>query len=673
MGGKLLVAPANLDLPNLRILDSGTAQANWLLDLAAVVPDTARLVGTDIATGQFPPEAQRPSNMTLQTQSIFEPWDKSMVGSFDIVHQRFVLAACRSDEQAQRAVASLVTLAKPGGWIELHEGNMLSIQEGEAHRAMMRFRDIAVAAWASIGQLPDPGVRLAGWLRGAGATQVHALVQTVSLGAAASNALEAEWSTELCLNMLRTMKRMTAVRRTGKADFPDEREFDRLEEELRDELQRVGNQWCYYLALKPPEAQRQSLVIMDKMGSTEHSSLEQALELMSRVPLIGIHPLLPADVPKRQLVFNVFRIADLPADGHNDWMHMIRAYYDFQVDERFESQRDLAGHVDLKRLVEGRAGAVFWSVYVECPKEEDDFSDALHLYSLRDTVQQIDLLYRIVDLYPDKLEIVHKSQDIMRIFKSGKCASLVGAEGLHQIGNSSSALRIFHRLGVRYVTLAHGKNNLYVDSATSKAPVHHGLSSHGRDMVREMNRIGIHKHNDMPFSLTQVSFRTSSYALVPHARNVPDHVLDLLKENGGIIMISFIPWLTNKEPEKSTVDDVVDHIVYVGDRIGYHHLGLGSDFDGMPTHVQGLEDVSKYPNVVARMLERGISPEDVEKVIGLNLIRVLRDVEEFAASHRRSISVLEDRVPQLWDDGIRTHVKRLYPNAEHDKPHGNMG
>ncbi|KJK93847.1 hypothetical protein H633G_02350 [Metarhizium anisopliae BRIP 53284] len=221
MGGKLLVAPANLDLPNLRILDSGTAQANWLLDLAAVVPDTARLVGTDIATGQFPPESQRPSNMTLQKQSIFEPWDKTM-----------------------RAVASLVTLAKPGGWIELHEGNMVRIQEGEAHRAMMRFRDIAVAAWASIGQLPDPGVRLAGWLRGAGATQVHALVQTVSLGAAASNALEAEWSTELCLNMLRTMKRMTA----GKADFPDEHEFDRLEEELRDELQRVGNQWCYYLA-----------------------------------------------------------------------------------------------------------------------------------------------------------------------------------------------------------------------------------------------------------------------------------------------------------------------------------------------------------------------------------------------------------------------------------------
>lgn len=178
---------------------------------------------------------------------------------------------------------------------------------------------------------------------------------------------------------------------------------------------------------------------------------------------------------------------------------MVRAYYDFQVDHRFEPHRDLAGHVDLKRLLQGKAGAVFWSVYVEwyslaayfnfspicmyynvkqrpsdtavSPEEEDDVSDATHLPCMRDTIQQIDLLYRIVQLYSDKLEIVHKSDDIMRVFKSGKCASLIGAEGLHQIGNSSSALRIFHRLGVRYITLAHGKNNLYVDSAVSGCDV----------------------------------------------------------------------------------------------------------------------------------------------------------------------------------------------------------
>lgn len=154
---------------------------------------------------------------------------------------------------------------------------------------------------------------------------------------------------------------------------------------------------------------------------------------------------------------------------------------------------------------------------------------------------------------------------------------------------------------------------------------------------------------------------------------MPDHVLDKLKENNGIIMISFVPEFTNKEPRKSTVDDVVDHIVHVAERIGYDHLGLGSDFDGMPTHVQGLEDVSKYPNVVAKMLERGISPENVEKVIGLNLIRVFREVEDFAASRDQTLPVLEDKVPQLWDEGIRAYVKKLYPSAEHDKPQQQVG
>ncbi|KAG6039055.1 hypothetical protein E4U19_007553 [Claviceps sp. Clav32 group G5] len=245
MGGKLLMAPVNLERPDLRILDSGTAQANWLLDLAALVPSTAQLTGTDIAPEQFPLPSQRPLNMTLQKQSIFDPWNETMLGSFDVVHQRFVLAACQSDEHGRRAVANLLALTKPGGWIELHEGNMLAIQEGEAHSAMMRFRDIAVAAWVSIGQVPDPGPRLTDWMRDAGVVDMHEEVQTIELGAAARNQQEAEWSTELCLNMLRTIKRMTA----GKgADAPSEQDFDTLEVALRKELQEVGNQWYYYLA-----------------------------------------------------------------------------------------------------------------------------------------------------------------------------------------------------------------------------------------------------------------------------------------------------------------------------------------------------------------------------------------------------------------------------------------
>ena len=132
-------------------------------------------------------------------------------------------------------------------------------------------------------------------------------------------------------------------------------------------------------------------------------------------------------------------------------------------------------------------------------------------------------------------------------------------------------------------------------------------------------------------------------------------------------MISFIPWLTNKVPEDSTVDDVVDHIMHVANMIGFDHIGLGSDFDGMPSNVKGLEDVAAYPNLVSKMLERGISTANVEKVIGLNLIRVMKEVEMVAAASTK-LPVLEDHVKQIWDNDIRAFVRKLYPHAEHDRP-----
>ncbi|KXJ85044.1 renal dipeptidase family [Microdochium bolleyi] len=387
------------------------------------------------------------------------------------------------------------------------------------------------------------------------------------------------------------------------------------------------------------------------MTDTTEKYMQEALQLMREVPLI---------------------------DGHNDWIHMIRAYYDFQFDDRFGSEKDLAGHVDVKRLIAGRAGAVFWSVYVDCP-DEDGFSDEVHFERVRDTLQQIDLLYRVVDRYSDKLEIVRKSADIMSVFQSGKCASLIGVEGLHQIANSSSILRIYHRLGVRYVTLAHDKNNAFVDSATSAGPVHNGISEKGVEMIREMNRIGMMidlshtseavMHAALERSLAPVIFsHSSAYGLVPHPRNVPDAVLDKLKEKRGLIMISFIPWITNVDPKQASVDDVVDHIVYVAERIGFDHVGLGSDYDGMPSAPRGLEDVSKYPAVVATMLQRKIARSDVAKVMGLNLIRVMGEVETVANAQSAVLPVLEDGVKQLWNDDIRAFVKREYPDAEHCRP-----
>ncbi|CAG8328687.1 unnamed protein product [Penicillium salamii] len=325
-------------------------------------------------------------------------------------------------------------------------------------------------------------------------------------------------------------------------------------------------------------------------------------------------------------------------DGHNDWPHLIRGFYDNCLDDRFQRGNDLAGHVDMKRLKEGKSGGAFWSVYIDCPESDDFTNNAAHFEALRDTMQQIDLVHRLMDLYSDDMGIVQESSDIMRLFKAGKFASLIGVEGLHQIANSASVLRMYHKLGVRYITLAHNKNNLYADSATSSSPAHDGLSLQGVQMIREMNRIGMiidlsHTseavmHQVLYISDAPVIFSHSAIAsIVPHVRNVPDLVLRKLKANDGVVMITFIPSLIYEDTQKSSVDHVVDHIIYAGDLIGYDHIGLGSDYDGMFSAVHGVEDVTKWHVLVSKMLERGISAPNIEKVLGLNIIRVLGKVE----------------------------------------------
>ncbi|KKK14121.1 hypothetical protein P175DRAFT_0434291 [Aspergillus ochraceoroseus IBT 24754] len=378
--------------------------------------------------------------------------------------------------------------------------------------------------------------------------------------------------------------------------------------------------------------------------------MEKALEILSSVPLI---------------------------DGHNDWPHLIRGFYDNQLDERFQPGKSLVGHVDWKRLKEGKSGGAFWSVYVDCPETEDPADDAAHFEALRDTLQQIDLVHRLVDLYSDHMGLVQKASDIMQLFREGRFASLIGVEGLHQIANSASVLRLYHKLGVRYVTLAHSKNNLYADSATARLPAHGGLSPRGKDMVREMNRIGMildlsHTseavmHDALDLSEAPVIFSHSSAAsIVPSVRNVPDTILEKLKENNGVIMISFIPSLTSTDAETASIDQVVDHIVHVAELVGCDHIGLGSDYDGMFSAVQGVGDVSRYPNLVAKMLERGIDRPSVEKIVGLNIIRVLEEVEVRSAHCRDQHPVMEDSVKQLWNDQFRAMVRQTYPLAERD-------
>ncbi|UKZ55824.1 hypothetical protein TrVGV298_009648 [Trichoderma virens] len=358
------------------------------------------------------------------------------------------------------------------------------------------------------------------------------------------------------------------------------------------------------------------------------SRMDEALEVLGSVPLI---------------------------DGHNDWPHLIRGFYDNRLDERFDLDKNLVGHVDMNRLLQGKSGGGPFGAYTSTGgPESDDFNDnAAHFEIIRDTMQQIDLVHRLVRLYKKHMGLVRRASDIIALHREGRFASLIGVEGLHQIGNSPSILRLYHKLGVRYVTLAHNKNNLYADSATATIPAHDGLSVYGRNMVREMNRIGMiidlsHTseavmRQTLDQSAAPVIFSHSSTAsTVPHARNVPDSILEKLQQNNGVIMISFIPSLTTVDGVRATLDHIVDHIMHVAELIGYDHIGLGSDFDGMFSAVKGIDDVTQYPALVSRLLERGIN--------------------------RINLPVMGEDIKQLWNDKFRDTVRQQYPEAEHDLP-----
>ncbi|OAA41287.1 Peptidase M19, renal dipeptidase [Metarhizium rileyi] len=238
----------------------------------------------------------------------------------------------------------------------------------------------------------------------------------------------------------------------------------------------------------------------------------------------------------------------------------------------------------------------------------DDFSTANHYESLRDTLQQIDIIHTLIERYPDSLGLARTSAEVWDAFRSGRVASLIGVEGLHQIANSASVMRSFYRLGVRYITLTHDSNNLA--------------------------------------SLTQ------------HPRNSPDEVLDMLKANGGVFMISFLCKLTDSSGP--TLKRVADHIQHAGERIGYDHVGIGSDFDGMMDSPSGLEDISKMPFLVAELLKRGIPEDSVQNIVGLNVLRVLDAVQEVSARMRNgNQDMLQDVIDEIWDEHVRLQVKQV--------------
>lgn len=355
-------------------------------------------------------------------------------------------------------------------------------------------------------------------------------------------------------------------------------------------------------------------------------------------------------------------------DGHNDLPWQYRERVDRQFSELDVSKPQPQLMTDIPRLREGGVGGQFWSVYVDVDEKGAD--------AVRATMEEIDIVVELARRYPEAFELAYTADDVERIFDSGKIASMMGMEGGHSIDNSLAALRMFHRLGARYMTLTHSRNTAWADSATDE-PEHGGLTEFGKEVVREMNWLGMlvdlshtspETMNDA-LDVTQapvIYSHSSARALCDHPRNVPDDVLKRLPENGGVVMVTFVPSFVSQEVRdhgrnrnaererlrglpgadessvrdglaiwdgshpapRATLSQVADHIDHIRDVAGVEHIGLGSDFDGIESVPLGLEDVSKYPDLTRELLSRGYGDADVLKILGGNVLRVMRAVEE---------------------------------------------
>jgi membrane dipeptidase len=320
-------------------------------------------------------------------------------------------------------------------------------------------------------------------------------------------------------------------------------------------------------------------------------------------------------------------------DGHNDYPWALR---------EANAERDLAKldirvaqpklMTDIPRLRAGGVGGQFWSVYVPVTMQGPQ--------ATRVTLEQIDVVHRMVRKYPDTFALALTAADVDRIFKAGHIASLIGMEGGHSIDNSLAALRMFYATGARYMTLTHSSNTAWADSGTD-TPKSGGLSKFGEEVVREMNRLGMlvdlsHTSPETMADAIRVSeapvifSHSDARALNDHGRNVPDSVLTMLPKNGGVVMVTFVPGFLVKGG-KATLADAASHMDHIRRVAGADHVGIGSDFDGIDAVPAGLEDVSKYPALTAELLRRGWPEEDVRKALGLNVLRVMRRAEEVAA------------------------------------------
>jgi membrane dipeptidase len=377
-----------------------------------------------------------------------------------------------------------------------------------------------------------------------------------------------------------------------------------------------------------------------------------AAEIAAARDLLGRHPLV---------------------DGHNDLPWTLRVADELDLDTTDLAAPVASTQTDLPRMARGGVGAQFWSVFVP--------ADLAGETAVTATLEQIDLVHAMIGRYPGALELALTAADVERINAAGRLASLIGAEGGHSIGGSLGTLRAFYALGVRYLTLTHNRNLPWADSATDMPSVG-GLTEFGREVVREMQRLG------MLVDLSHVSAGTmrdaldtaeapvifshsSALAICDHPRNVPDTILARLPGNGGVCMVNFVPsfisqaardwerefaaemerrgldhknvaarghmraereqWTAGHPRPAVTLAEVAEHVEHVRDVAGIDHVGIGSDYDGVDWLPDGLQDVSCYPELIAELASCGWSEEDCGKLARGNILRVMREAE--AASH----------------------------------------
>ena len=378
-------------------------------------------------------------------------------------------------------------------------------------------------------------------------------------------------------------------------------------------------------------------------------------------------------------------------DGHNDLPWTIREATNAPRDvAAYDLRTRTPGHTDLARLAEGQVGAQFWSIYIPGDIKDSGYAKV--------QLEEFDIARRAIARYPERLEFALGADDIERSFKRGRIGSLLGMEGGHAIENSLGALRSYYALGARYLTLTHNVTLDWADAAMDSTR-HHGLTEFGREVVREMNRLGmlVDLSHVSPATMSDVLEVTeapvifshsSARALTDHPRNVPDSILARLPKNGGVVMVTFVPAFVSpevaaweerfKEEEarirasvsdtaemrrlareyeagnprpRATLEQVADHIEHVRKVAGANHVAIGSDFDGIDTVPVGLEDVSTFPRLFAELIRRGWSDADLRKLAGQNLLRALRATEATAKRLQKTREPSTKTIEQL-DRGL---------------------